>query len=250
MSGKFQPPDTNFAAGILFATTHWSSVLAAGHPEAPEARAALERLCRTYWFPIYAFIRRHGHNLADAQDLTQEFFLQLLKRGDLASADPKRGRFRWFLLTAVKHFLANEWRKVQTQKRGGGQTFVPFDGASAEQRYQLEDVRELPPDRLYERSWALTMLYHARDQLRAEYGFNGKADKFELLEQFLPGEESEATYAEAGRRLGLTESAVKSEVFRLKRRYRNLLRQAVAQTVAQSEDVDDEIRYLAALLAG
>jgi RNA polymerase sigma-70 factor (ECF subfamily) len=250
MVGRPQGPDGKSAEAVVFATTHWSTVLQAGRRDTPEALEALGRLCQTYWYPIYAYVRRHGRSPDDAQDLTQEFLFHLLKRGDLAAVQPERGRFRGYLLAAVKHFLANEWRKLQTQKRGGGNRFVPIDSLVAEHRYHIEDTRELPPDKVYDRSWALTLLEETRERLRREFASDGKAERFELLEQFLPGEGSDLTYAEAGRKLGLSEAAVKSEAHRLSKRYRALLRTGVAHTVTSPEEIDDEIRYLAALLAG
>jgi RNA polymerase sigma factor (sigma-70 family) len=249
MSGKSAGCDGDFAAAAVFATTHWSTVLTAGREHSPQSEQALDRLCRSYWYPIYAFVRRHDHSPADAQDLTQEFFFQLLKRGDLAGVQPGRGRFRWFLLAALKHFLANEWHKLQTQKRGGDRTIISFDTLSAESRYRLAQSRDLSPEVLYERSWALTLLDQARERLCGEYANSGKTERFQLLEQFLPGEQSDLSYAEAGQQLALTESAIKSEVYRLKKRYRTLLRTGVAHTVAAPEEIDDEIRYLAKLLA-
>lgn len=224
-------------------------MLSAGKPDAPEGMAALERLCRAYWYPVYASVRRHGHDPTEATDSTQEFFLRLLERGDLARVRPERGRFRWYLSSALRHFLANEWRKLQTQKRGAGKVFVTIDSLSAERRYDLQETHELPPDKLYDRSWALTVLEEARERLRAEFIACGKGERFQWLEPFLPGEESDLTYAEAGRKMGLSESAVKSEVHRLKKRYRSLVRTSVAHTVASPEEIDDEIRYLAGLLA-
>jgi RNA polymerase sigma factor (sigma-70 family) len=249
MSGKSEGFNGDSAAAVVFATTHWSTVLTAGQPDSPRALEALERLCQTYWYPIYAYVRRQGHSPAAAQDLTQEYFYRLLKRGDLATVQPGRGRFRWFLLAALKHFLANEWHKGQTQKRGGDRIILSFDALSAESRYGLEESRELSPDKLYDRSWALSLLDQARERLREEYASSGKAVRFQFLEQFLPGEQTDVTYTEAAQELGLTESAIKSEVYRLKKRYRALLRTGVAHTVASPEEIDDEIRYLVKLLA-
>ncbi len=249
MSGKSEGHDADFAAAVVFATTHWSTVLTAGNPASPLAAEALEKLCRAYWYPVYAFVRRQGHSPLDAQDLTQEFFYRLLKGGDLATVDPSRGRFRWFLLAALRHFLANEWHRHRALKRGGDRMILSFDTLSAEDRYRLEESHELTPDKLYERSWALSLLEQARERLRQEYAASGKAERFRVLEQFLPGEHADRTYEEAGRQLGVTESAVKSEVHRLKKRYRALLRTGVAHTVPSPEEIDDEIRYLVTLVA-
>jgi RNA polymerase sigma-70 factor (ECF subfamily) len=233
-----------------FATTHWSVVLAAADSTLPEAETALEALCRTYWYPLYAFVRHRGHSPQDAQDLVQGFFARLLERHDLAAVEPGHGRFRSFLLTALRHFLANEWDRAQAAKRGGGERRMPLDEILAESQYSREPVHELTAERLYERSWAWTVLEQVCARLREEFRAADQSARFELLEKFLPGEDSELTYAQAGERLGLSEGSVKSEVHRLRQRYRAVLREQIAQTVATPDDVAGEIRHLIAVLSG
>lgn len=228
----------------VFATTHWSVVLAAGDASSPEAAAALEELCRSYWFPLYAYARRSGQDVPAAEDLTQEFFARLLQKDYLRVADRRRGRFRWFLLTAFKCFLANEWDRERALKRGGGQRPIPLDALTAEQRYQLEPADRHSADLLFERRWAMTLLAAARTRLQAEYETAGKRDRFQLLEGSLPGERVELTYAELGAKLGMSEGAVKTEVHRMKRRYAELMRAEVARTVADEAEVDLELRHL------
>ncbi len=232
----------------VFATTHWSVVLAAGGPDTPQSQAALEQLCRTYWYPLYAYVRRRGYSPEDAQDLTQEFFARLLAKQWVGMADPGRGRFRSFLLSALNHFLANEWNRANAAKRGGGQPHFSLDTASAEMLYAQELGRELNVQEIYERNWALRFLEQVRSRLRQEYAAEGKGDRFELWEQFLPGRESPLGYAEAAARLGVPEGTLKSDVHRLKRRYGELLREEIAHTVAAPEEIDDELRYLVAVL--
>jgi len=228
----------------VFATTHWSVVLAAGDGNSPEAAAALEELCRGYWFPLYAYARRSGQDVPAAEDLTQEFFARLLQKDYLRVADRRRGRFRWFLLTAFKCFLANEWDRERALKRGGGQRPIPLDALTAEQRYQLEPADRHTADLIFERRWAMTLLEAARTRLQSEFTAAGKSDRFNLLEGSLPGERVEKTYAELGQELGMSEGAVKTEVHRMKRRYAELMREEVARTVADPAEVDLELRHL------
>lgn len=235
--------------GAAFATTNWSVVLTAGQSSSPEARQALEILCRTYWYPLYAYVRRQGYSPHDAQDLTQEFFATFLAKDYVGAAERERGRFRWFLLASLKHFLANQRDRARTQKRGGGKTHIPLDELTAENRYRLEPSHDLTADRLYERGWAFTVLEEARARLREEFTVAGKRERFEHLECFLPGEQSTLTYADAASKLGLTESAVKSEIHRLKKRFGALLRSEIARTVANENEIDDEIRHLISVLS-
>lgn len=234
--------------GGTFATTLWSLVQAAGQGTAATAQPALEQLCRTYWYPLYAHVRRRGYSREDAEDLTQAFFAQLLTRQYLSMADSSRGRFRCFLLAALNHFLANEWNKARAQKRGGERRPLCFDTATGEQLYDREGDHELSPVELYERSWALQFLEQVRARLRQTYVENGKADRFHALERFLPGEEGPPSYADAAARLGVPEGTLKAEVYRLKRRYGELLREEVVHTVASPEEIDDELRYLITVL--
>lgn len=233
----------------IFATTHWSVVLAAGQGESLEATVALEQLCRAYWYPLYAHARRRGHVIEEAQDLTQEFFARLLARRWISRADARRGRFRSFLLGAFDHFLANEWDRARCEKRGGGQAHFPFDALAAERLYLLEPGPGLNAEELYERDWALRLLEQVRGRLREEYVRAGQAERFELWERFLPGEESPPSYAAAAGQFGVAEGTLKSGVHRLKQRYGQLLREEISQTVAGPEEVEDELRHLLAILA-
>ena len=227
-----------------FAVTHWSVVLAAASEDSQEAAAALETLCRQYWYPLYAFACRLGHAPPDAEDIVQSFFSELLAKRFLQRADPVRGRFRTFLLASLKHFMAKEWQRQHAVKRGGGVPAFSLDELGPEELYARETAHALTPEQLYDRAWALRVLARARARLREDYAHRGQADRFRLLESFLPGETSELTYAEAGRQLGLSEGSVKAEVHRLKGRYRSFLRAAVMPTVARLEDVDEELREL------
>lgn len=232
-----------------FATTQWTLVLHAGRPDSPDAARALAALCTSYWYPLYAFVRRQGKSAHDAQDLTQEFFARLLEKNYLAQVSREKGRFRSFLLAALKNFLANEWDKVRAQKRGGDRTFVPLDATAAESRYAIEPVDALSADKIFERRWALTLLDRAIEQLRAEHVKAGRGPIFDELKGCLTGDGSTVSYAEIATRLGTSEGAIKVAVHRLRQRYREVLRAEVANTVAQPGDVDDELRQLFAALS-
>ncbi len=232
-----------------FATTRWSIVVAAGAAADTEGRAALESLCRSYWYPLYAFERRGGTPAADAQDLVQGFFAELLEKDYLRQADRERGRFRTFLLAAFRHFASKEREKARALKRGGGRKALPLDFEDGESRYLLEPADERTPERIYERRWALTLLDETLDRLRTEHDVAGRADLFEALRGTLSGGET-APYADLGARLGMSEGAVKVAVHRLRKRYREVLRSLIAETVAEPGDVDDEIRHLLDALAG
>ena len=229
-------------------TTHWSVVLQARHGTEATAVRALDTLCRAYWYPLYAYVRRRGHDEADAQDLTQEFFHRLLKGDWLAQADPERGRFRSFLLGAMNHFLANEWRRGQTVKRGGGVTVLSLDEQNAEGRYLREPAHEQSPERLYDRRWALTLLERTMKQLENECAESGRAALFGELKAMLSGDSEKQPFAAVAARLGTTEDAIKKAAQRLRDRYRELLRTEIAQTVSRPEEVDKEIRHLFAAL--
>lgn len=230
------------ASRCRFVTTHWSVVLAAGDSSTPGARDALEELCNSYWFPLYAFIRRQGHNLHDAQDSTQQFLVWLIEQKQLRVADAERGRFRSFLLAMLKHFLSDERKKARAQKRGGGQELVSLDAQSAEDRYRFEPATDVTPEKLFDRRWALTVMQKTVARLREEYVAADRTELFDDLKHFQPGEEAGLRYAEVAVRLGLSESAVKSAIYRMRQRHRELLREEIAQTVATPMDVDEEIR--------
>ena len=238
------------ASAAQFTTTHWSVVLAAGNTSSPDSSQALASLCQTYWYPLYACVRRLGRSPHDAQDLTQAFFARVLERSLVKEADPARGRFRSFLLTSLKNFLADEWDKAQAQKRGGGQPSFSWDEPSAETRYELEPAHEINAEKLFERRWALTLLEQALKRLEAEYAALGKQRLFDELHIVLLGEKGSLTYAEVGARLAMTEGTVKVAAHRLRRRYRELVRAEIAHTVASPGEIDDEIRHLFAALGG
>jgi RNA polymerase sigma-70 factor (ECF subfamily) len=233
----------------LFATTHWSVVLAAAQEETPEAAAALERLCSTYWYPLYAFIRRQGYDVADAQDLTQGFFAHILSRRFLQRACPAKGKFRSFILGSLKFFLADELAKLQAQKRGGGRALVFLDAHTAEERYRLEPVEVMDADRLFERRWAITLLDRVLERLEAEFLGAGKQRLFARLREFLLGDRGSATYQEVGEALGMTEGAIKVAVHRMRQRYRELFREEIAQTVADPAEADEEMRHVFAAIS-
>lgn len=236
--------------GAAFVTTHWSVVVTAGRTDTTRARDALAKLCQTYWFPLYLYVRRRGHSPEDAQDLTQEFFARLLERNWVASADQEKGRFRTFLLTAMNRFLADEWDKARAQKRGGGVPAVPLQFDTAETRYGVEPADNTTPEKSFERRWALTLLEAVLKRLQAEYESQGKADLFAALNPCLVGERTTQPYAALATSLGTSEAAVKSAVHRLRQRYRQLLRDEIAHTVDGLAEVDEELRHLFAVLAG
>jgi RNA polymerase sigma factor (sigma-70 family) len=237
------------AEGRWFATTHWSVVLAAGQSDDAGARAALEKLCRAYWYPLYVYVRRQGHDEESAKDLTQAFFARLLEKDYLAQADRERGRFRTFLLGALKHFLADEWDKAQTLKRGGGMTFLSLHDDTAEERYRLEPVDDSSPDKLFDRRWALSILDQAVRRLGKEYRESGKGELFEQLQGFLSGALETSNHAQAAARLGMTENTLKSYVRRLRQRNREIVREVIAETVATAGQIEEELRDLSAALA-
>ena len=227
-----------------FTSTHWSVVLAAGGTASPAADTALEQLCRTYWPPLYAFARRRGYPPHDAQDLTQEFFSRLIEKDFLQAVDRSKGRFRSFLLAALEHFLANEWRNAHTQKRGGGFAFISTDAESGEQHYLQVPASTLTPERVFDQQWALTLLNQTLNRLRAEFVAAGKEAWFDAIKIFLTGEKRAATYAELAVTLGTTEAALKMAVSRMRRRYGELLRAEIAGTVSGPEEVEEELRAL------
>ena len=231
-----------------FPTTRWSVVLAAGRAESQDSAEALDRLCQTYWYPLYAFVRRRGHNAEDARDLTQGFFTRLLDKHDLERVDQARGRFRSFLLASFTNYLRNQYDHKHAQKRGGGRTILSLDLGDAENRYGREPADTDTPERLFERRWALTLLNHVLDQLQAECARKGRAALFDKLKAHLHGGTDNPPLREVAADLGMTEEAVRVAVHRLRRRCRDLLRDAVAQTLQDPAEVDDEIRHLFAAL--
>jgi RNA polymerase sigma-70 factor (ECF subfamily) len=231
-----------------FATTHWSVVLAARDQSAPQAREALAALCRVYWYPLYAFIRRQGFAADPAQDLTQGFFARLLEKDFLQVVDRAKGKFRSFLLAACKHFLANERDRAGARKRGGDRTQLPLDFNAAESQYHREPTQDLTAERLFARRWALTLLDQVLTQLQEELRRAGKGPFFERLKGFLTGERDAPSYDQAAQELGLTEGAVRVGVHRLRKRYRELLCAEIARTVEAPDQIDDEIRDLFAAL--
>jgi RNA polymerase sigma factor (sigma-70 family) len=227
-----------------FATTRWTVVIAAGRRSTPDAEQALEELCRTYWYPLYAYVRRHGHTREDAEDLTQEFFARLLERNYLEGLDSQKGKFRAFLLAALKHFLANEWDRATRKKRGGTAKMLSLDWQHADTRYQIEPSDELSPDKLYDRMWAVALLERVIQRLREESIAEGKGKLFEELRPFLMIGKSAIPYAQAAAALGLTEGAVRVAVHRLRQRYRALLREEISQTLSDPAQVEDEMQAL------
>ena len=242
--------DSNGAKGRsgVFFTTHWSVVLQAGREDSPQTAEALESLCRSYWYPLYAYVRRHGHDAHDAPDLVQGFFARFLERKYLRHADRNRGRFRTFLLSSLQNFLINEWNKANREKRGGSRRILSLDEEMAEARFAAEPAMDQPPDALYDRGWAAVLLDRAIAALRAEFEQSGKQDVFERLKVFVWGEKNALSYAAMAEQLGMTEGAVKVAVHRLRQRYGELLRAEVAQTVTTPVEVDEELRYLVSVI--
>jgi RNA polymerase sigma-70 factor (ECF subfamily) len=232
-----------------FATTHWSVVQSAGSTDSDRARSALEQLCTTYWYPVYAFIRRRGLNPHEAEDLTQTFFGHLLERDSFKQADRQKGRFRNFLLRSLTNFLNDEWDKKRTFKRGGKQVIVSLEEAAAEDRYRCEPIDSSTPEKLFERRWALTLLQQVLDQLMKEYVAAGKAELFARLQPFITGEMMPGVYKELGAALGMKEETIRVALSRLRRRFGELLRAEIAHTVVSPEEVDLEIRDLFAAIS-
>lgn len=232
------------ACDSRFGTTHWSVVLAAGHRSSSNSDQALSELCRTYWYPLYAYVRRRVDDFHEAQDLTQEFFARFLEKEYLKDIDPTRGKFRSFLLAAMKHFLSKERDRARAQKRGGGRVSISLDFRTAEGKYKLEPTNVLTPERLYERRWALTLLDKVVASLQHEFAAADKSALFDRLKVFLISKEDSPTYQQVADQLGMTEGAVKVAVHRLRRRYRELLKEHIAQTVSSPEEIDDELRQL------
>ncbi|MEK7782206.1 MAG: sigma factor [Verrucomicrobiota bacterium] len=238
------------APGDIFATTHWTVVLAAGQRHTPQSDHALEELCRTYWFPLYAYVRRRGYAKADAEDLVQAFFARFLAKNYLAGLSEERGRFRAFLLAALKNFLTNEWKKSQRLKRGGGERMLSLDWESADTKFQVAATNEPNPEQVFDREWALALLAKVIERLQAECAAEGKAQLFEQLKVFLTAGKGEAAHAEVARGLGMEEGAVRVAVHRLRKRYRVLLREEITQTLSDPAMVDEEMRALFGAFGG
>ena len=243
MTFEASTPSTG-APGDISATTHWTVVLAAGKRSTPQSDRALEELCRTYWFPLYAYVRRRGHSKEDAEDLTQEFFARFLEKNYLEGLSAERGRFRAFLLASLKHFLANEWDKSRRQKRGGGVTPLSLDWQTADTQFQIAATAEPSPDKAFDREWAVTLLAKVIKRLQAECEADGRDKQFAELKIFLTAGKGELSHADAAKALGMDEGAVRVAVHRLRKRYRQLLRDEIAQTLADAADVDEEMRAL------
>ena len=219
-------------------------MLAAGKRHSPQSDHALEELCQTYWFPLYAYVRRRGHNKEDAEDLTQAFFARFLAKNYLAGLSAERGRFRAFLLASLKHFLINEWKKSQRQKRGGGEINLSLDWQTADTQFQVASTAEPSPDKAFDREWALALLAKVIERLRAECETDGKSKQFEHLKIFLTAGKGAVSHADAARSLGMDETAVRVAVHRLRKRYRQLLRDEISQTLTDPAQVDEEMRAL------
>ncbi|HZS19028.1 MAG TPA: sigma-70 family RNA polymerase sigma factor [Candidatus Udaeobacter sp.] len=232
---------------VEFATTHWSVVLTA-QSESAIAREALEKLCRAYWRPLYAFVRRQNYSHEEAEDITQGFFAVFLERKDFERLRAERGRLRSYLLVSLKHFLADERRRAMAVKRGKGRPLIPLEDLFANAEETLEPSDRLTADRIYERGWALNLLDHVFSQLRDEYRSADKAALFDWLKQLLPDEPGAPLQAEIAAKLGMTENAVNQAFYRFRQRYQSLLREEIAQTVAMPKDVEDELRHLISVL--
>ena len=232
------------APARVFATTHWSVVLAAGERGSPETEQALSRLCQSYWFPIYAFVRKRGNSPEQAQDLTQEFFAAFLEKNHLAKAARERGRFRCFLMTSVENFLRNEHDRAQAQKRGGGRKLISLDEQDAEERYLCEPATDTDPAKTFEQRWAATLLNRVLTSVREEFSATGRSDLFDALQAHLWGDSASIPYPQLAEQFGLTLANIKTTAYRLRHRYRELLRDEIAHTVALPSQIDDEIRHL------
>lgn len=251
MSAPVEPSDSSPgpAPSARFCTTHWSLVAAAVHSHDPDSAAALESLCQTYWYPLYAFVRRQGRTAHDAQDLTQEFFAKLLEKNYLNAASAAKGRFRTFLLVALKRFLAKEWERSRALKRGGTRIHLPLDAEWAESRYQAEPADTLEPERIFERRWAATLLEQALQRLREEYEQGARGKEFEQLKEYLAAERGSIPYDALAGALGSSPGAARVQLHRLRKRFRELFRDQIAQTVSSTDELDEEVRYVLAVLS-
>lgn len=248
MSFVHEDPESMPAGAGQFATTHWSLVVAAGDRASPQSQQALAALCSAYWYPLYAYVRRRGHDAHQAQDLTQGFFTRLLEKDFLQVVDREKGKFRSFLLAAFQHFLANEYDRVRAKKRGGGRRHLSLDFAAAESRYGLEPSHRLTPERLFERRWALVLLDQVLARLREEFVQTEKARVFDALKVYLMWDQKAVPYRQVAKELAMKEGAVKVAVHRLRRRYRDMLRDEIARTVHEPGQIEEEIQDLFAAL--
>jgi len=235
--------------GPQFTTTHWSVVLAAADQDSSASSDALAELCRTYWYPLYAYVRRKGYEVADAQDLTQEFFARFLEKNYLGVVDRRKGKFRSFLLGSLENFLAKEWTRNHRLKRGGGKVIIPWDAFEAEERYSLEPPDNWTAERIYERRWALTVLEQAMTALAAEYAACGKSNLFEQLRPFISGDDDDIGYPDLAARLNMSEGAVRVAVHRLRQRYADAVRTEVGRIVQRPEEIEEELGHLFAALS-
>lgn len=240
----------NAAPADYFVTTRWTAVLSAGRKSSPQSDRALAELCQNYWYPLYVYVRRQGYSREDAQDLTQAFFARFLQRNYLEGLSSERGKFRAFLLACLKHFLANEWDKATRQKRGGAVPHLSLDWRSADERYHLDPPDNASPDQAFDRTWALALLERVVERLRTEYVHEGKAGLFEHAKTFLMGTDDGAPHAEAARKLKLEEGALRVAVHRLRKRYREMLREEIAQTLSDPASVSEELAALQQALRG
>jgi len=250
MSSNHSEDESGQRTAAQFATTHWSVVLAAGDSASPDSHEALEKLCRTYWYPLYAFVRRKGYSPEDAKDLTQAFFERFLEKHYLKDVLAEKGRFRRFLLASLTHFLANEWERTQALKRGGGLVIFTLDPAVLEERYSVEASTQDPPERHFDRLWAEAVMDRALGLLEEEFRAAGKADQFDALAAFASRSPDEGEYAKVGERLGMNSHAVAMAVARMRDRYRALVRAEIADTVDGATDFEAELRYLVELVSG
>jgi RNA polymerase sigma-70 factor (ECF subfamily) len=248
MEGQETTQEIGRGGASHFADTHWSIVLAAGDSSSPQSIEALEKLCQTYWYPLYAFVRRRGCTEHDAKDLTQGFFAHLLERHSLRCAAPERGKFRSFLLKSFKNFLTDEHDRQQAQKRGGGQVLISIDAQEAEHRYQLEPATPETPERLFEQRWALALLDAALSRLDKEYTASDKAFLFSQLRGLLLDTAQAKPYAEIARQIGMSEEAVKKASQRMRQRYQHIIREEIGRTVATTSEIEEEMRYLWSVL--
>ncbi len=227
-----------------FATTRWTMVTAAGREDSPDARQALEFLCRKYWSPLYFYLRRRGYDRSQAEDFVQGFFTHLLEKRGLRNVTPQKSKFRSFLLVSLKNFVADEWRRSQTERRGGGKCFLSLEFEQAETSYSLEPADRLSADKLFDRSWALTVIARAMEALQGEYAKAGKGEFFEQVKGYITAEPEAGSYQQSVVRLEMSEGAVRVAVHRLRRRLREVIRSEIAETVTTGEQLEEEIRDL------